>query len=231
MSKRIQTHHATASKILVHQRIIKTLVMYDLGEVQCSWDWFIESLELEEHGPKNKTSLEKKYKKVKKVLKNPTVIVKESSPIARITSTNKRKLQSLHETEDLHEIFPVAKMTRTEKKKLKTESELEIQTQNDFPIPKDEPEDCKGLHVIGLTKKKLKQSIQKQDEPVVDSKSKKLRKKKKSKPIVNYPSRSKTRKTNKMILNSRAIFNPSIKKENVIVIDYDTVESTKEEKG
>ena len=106
---------------------------------------------------------------------------------------------------------------------------MEIQTEIESPVQKDELEDCKGLHVRVSNKQKLKQSIQKQDEPVVDSKSKKLRKKKKSKPIVNYPSRSKTRKTNKMILNSRAIFNPSIKKENVIVIDDDIVESIEEE--
>jgi hypothetical protein len=53
----------------------------------------------------------------------------------------------------------------------------------------------------------------------------------KNKPVVNYPSRSKTRATNKLRLNSKALFNPSIKKENVIVIDDDTVESTEEEKG
>jgi hypothetical protein len=34
-----------------------------------------------------------------------------------------------------------------------------------------------------------------------------------------------------MRLNSKALFNPSIKKENGIVIDDDTMESTEEEKG
>jgi hypothetical protein len=103
-------------------------------------------------------------------------------------------------------------MTRTQKKKLKMESEMEIQTQNESPVPKDEPEDCKGFHVRGSTKQKLKQSIQKQDEPVAEGKGKKLSKKGKSKPVVNYPSRSKTRATNKLRLNSKALFHPSIKK-------------------
>jgi hypothetical protein len=58
----------------------------------------------------------------------------------------------------------------------------------------------------------LKQSIQKQDEPIVGVKGKKLSKKGKSKPVVNYPSESKTRETNKLRLNSKAIFHPAIKK-------------------
>jgi hypothetical protein len=52
------------------------------------------------------------------------------------------------------------------------ESELDIQTQNEFLVPKDEPKDCKGVHVRGSTKKNLKQSIQKQDEPIADGKGK-----------------------------------------------------------
>jgi hypothetical protein len=85
MFKRIQTHLATASKSIFHQTLIKILVMYALGEVQCSWDSLIESLKFEEQGTKNKNSPEKKYKKVKKVPKTPAVIVKENSPMARIT--------------------------------------------------------------------------------------------------------------------------------------------------
>jgi hypothetical protein len=58
-----------------------------------------------------------------------------------------------------------------------------------------------------------------------------LSKTRKDKPVVNYPSRSKTRETNKLRLNSKALFNPSIKKQNVIFIDDDTLESTEDEKG
>jgi hypothetical protein len=46
MSKRIQSHPATASKSIFHQRLIKVLVVYALDEVNHSWDWLIESLEL-----------------------------------------------------------------------------------------------------------------------------------------------------------------------------------------
>jgi hypothetical protein len=58
-----------------------------------------------------------------------------------------------------------------------------------------------------------------------------LRKKGNIKPVVNYPSKSKTRATNKLRLNSKALFHPSIKKENVIIIDDGTMESKEEEKG
>jgi len=85
MSKRIQSHPATASKSLFHQRLIKTLVMYALGEVQHPWDLLIESLELEEHKPKDKTSPKYKSKKERKVSKTPAVTVKESSPVATVT--------------------------------------------------------------------------------------------------------------------------------------------------
>jgi hypothetical protein len=45
-------------------------------------------------------------------------------------------LQLQHETNDLNKVCPVAKMTRTQKKKLKIESELDIQTQDEFLVPK-----------------------------------------------------------------------------------------------
>lgn len=127
--------------------------------------------------------------------------------------------------------FPCSQDDQNTEEETKTESELDIQTQNELLVAKDEPEDYTGAHIIGLTKQKLKQSIQKQDELVGEGKSKKLSKKRKSKHVVNYPSRSKTRATNKLRLNSKALFNPSIKKGNVIVIDDDTVESTEEEGG
>jgi hypothetical protein len=78
---------------------------------------------------------------------------------------------------------------------------------------------------------KLKQSTQKQDKPVTRVKGKKSSKKRKSKPMVNYPSRSKMRAINKFRFNSKALFHPSTKKTNVIIIDDDIVESTEEERG
>jgi hypothetical protein len=51
-----------------------------------------------------------------------------------------------------------------------------------------------------------------------------------SKKIPDYKSRPKTRETNKLRLNSKALFNPSLKKNNLIILDDDTMEETKEAK-
>jgi hypothetical protein len=48
----------------------------------------------------------------------------------------------------------------------------------------------------------------------------------KGKQVVDYKSRPKTRETNKLRLNSKALFKPSLKKDNLIVIDDDAVEET-----
>ena len=107
----------------------------------------------------------------------------------------------------------MANITRTQKnKKQKVESNIKHQTQDELLVPKDEPVDFKGIHVRGLTKHKYKKSIQKHDETIAQSKIKKLSKKGKNKPVVNYPSRSKTKETNELRLNSKYLFNPSIKK-------------------
>ena len=71
---------------------------------------------------------------------------------------------------------------------------METQTQIESPIPKYDPKDCKGIHVRISTKQKTEQSMQKQDEPVAEVKGKKLRKKGRSKHILNYPNGSKTGK-------------------------------------
>jgi hypothetical protein len=112
----------------------------------------------------------------------------------------------------LNKVFPIVKITRRQKKKQKTESELDIQTQDEFLVPKDEPEDCKWIHVRVLKNHKSKKSIKKQDEPVAEGKSKKLSHKGKNKLVVNYPRRSKTKVENKLRLNSKSLFNTSIKK-------------------
>jgi hypothetical protein len=48
----------------------------------------------------------------------------------------------------------------------------------------------------------------------------------KGKQFVSYPCRPKTRPTNKMRLNSKALFKPSLKEEKIINIDYDIPEKT-----
>jgi hypothetical protein len=83
-------------------------------------------------------------------------------------------------------------------------------------VPKDEPKDNKGIHLRGSNKKQLRPSKQKQKEPVAGDKAKQVNKARKGKTMVNCPSRSKIRETNKFRLNSKSLFNPSLKEENVI---------------
>jgi hypothetical protein len=47
---------------------------------------------------------------------------------------------------------------------------------------------------------------------------------------LNYLSRPKTRAINKLRLNSKSVFHPDIKKENLIILDDDTMENTEEGK-
>jgi hypothetical protein len=108
---------------------------------------------------------------------------------------------------------------------------LDIPIQDKLLVLKEEPEDIKGIHIRGPKRHNIKQSMEKQEKSIAYNKYMKLRKTRKDKPVVNYPRRSKTRTTNNLRLNSKALFNPSIKKDNIIVIDDDTVENTEDEKG
>jgi hypothetical protein len=57
----------------------------------------------------------------------------------------------------------------------------------------------------------------------------------KGKRVADYKSRPKTRATNKLRLNSKALFKPSLKKDNLIVLDDDddekTTQKTKEQRN
>jgi hypothetical protein len=46
----------------------------------------------------------------------------------------------------------------------------------------------------------------------------------KGKQPIKYPNRHKTRATNKLRLNSKALFKPSLKKDNLIILDDDITE-------
>jgi hypothetical protein len=94
-------------------------------------------------------------------------------------------------------------------------------------VPKDEPKDSKRIQLKGFNKKQIRQSKKKQKEPVAGDKAKQVNKARKGKIVVNCPSKSKTRVTNKFRLNSKSLFNPFIKEEYVIFIDDNTIESAR----
>jgi hypothetical protein len=93
MSKRIHSHHATSIKSIFHQILIKVLVVYALDEVNRSWDWLLESLELKEQKPKPKLFPKHKSTKEKRISKTLVSTEKESSPMVRVTRYSKRKLK------------------------------------------------------------------------------------------------------------------------------------------
>jgi hypothetical protein len=132
--------------------------------------------------------------------------------VIRVTRSSKRKLQLQQETEALTKSSPEVKTTKKKRKKQKTEVELD----SHLLVPKDEPKDNKGIHLRGSNKQQLRPSKHKQKEPVAGDKAKQVNKARKGKTMVNCPSRSKIRETNKFRLNSKSLFNPSLKEENVI---------------
>jgi hypothetical protein len=99
MSKRVQSHPATAKSSLFHQVLIKTLVVSALREVQKPWIWLIQSLNLGPQPSKQKKG--KGKRSVAKELSFPVdgTPVKEELPSIRVTRTNRGKRPKL-ETEN-----------------------------------------------------------------------------------------------------------------------------------
>jgi hypothetical protein len=92
--------------------------------------------------------------------------------VSRVTRSSKIKLQLQQKTKDLTKMFHVIKATKEHKKKQKIEEELDIHTHEKFLFPKDEPEDNKGIHIKESRKQKLKNSTDKQKEPISCDKGK-----------------------------------------------------------
>ena len=67
------------------QILIRVLVLYALDEVNSSWDWLLESIELEEHEPKPKLFPKQKSTKENKISKTLVAREKESCPVVRVT--------------------------------------------------------------------------------------------------------------------------------------------------
>jgi hypothetical protein len=99
---------------------------------------------------------------------------------------------------------------RVEVKNLKL-IEIDVKIDPNIKDEHDEPEDYTTSPTQSPIKHK-KQSIGK-----MVAKGKKKRKKKET--ISKYPKRNSTRVSNKFRLNSKALFHPSIKNENLIIIE------------
>jgi hypothetical protein len=183
MSKRVQSHPATAKSSLFHQVLIKTLVVSSLREVQKPWSWLIQSLNLDPQPSK-----QKKGKGKRSVAQEPSfpvdeTPVKEEFPAIRVTRTNRGKRPKL-ETEN--EMFSKAN--------LKIEEDFD----KDYDVKPSAKHKAPETSKRGVAVK---------------------RQRKKYVPVSQKPRRNSTRITNKYRLRSKAMFDPSIKKEDVIVIE------------
>jgi hypothetical protein len=146
--------------------------------------------------------------------------MKENSPAARVTRVGKRKLQTQQAIGD----FPMGKInekgTTSRGKKLKMDEETDIHFDPDIKREFDEPEDYITSPVQSPSKQKKQPTGKK------TAKGKKQSKKKTHVP--KYPRRNSTRAANKFKLNSKSMFHPSIKKENLIIIEDNSKYSKKE---
>jgi hypothetical protein len=154
MSKRIQSHPATAKNSLFHQGLIKMLVLFSLNEVQRSWDWLIQSLNPNPEETNSKKVKEKKPGKGEKISQATEVLMKENSSTTRITRSCKRKLQTRKSIGD----FPMGKLnvkiTTSQGKKLKIDEETDIFFDPDIKKELDEPKDYTISPVQSLPKQK-----------------------------------------------------------------------------
>jgi hypothetical protein len=97
MSKRVQSHPATAKGSLFHQVLIKTLVVSSLKEVQRPWDWLIQSLNNDPQPSKSKKSKGKRSTTQKQSVTVDESPIKEETSATRITraTTRSSKVEAL----------------------------------------------------------------------------------------------------------------------------------------
>jgi hypothetical protein len=90
MSKRVQSHPATAKGSLFHQVLIKTLVVSALREIQKPWSWLIQSLNPDPQSSKHKRGKGKRVVTQKQNISVDETPVKEEMPAIRVTKEQQR---------------------------------------------------------------------------------------------------------------------------------------------
>jgi hypothetical protein len=217
MSKRVQSHPATAKGSLFHQVLIKTLVVSSLNEVQRPWDWLIQSLSNDPQPSKSKKAKGKRSTIQKQSVTVDESPIKEETSATRVTRANKRKMQ----TQQIIVDAPVGKgqeeATTSRGKKSKPDADIDMFPDTEIKMEVDEDEDYNVNPIQSTVKHKQKSTIKK------GAKGKKQGKKPTL--VSKYPRRNSTRVVNKFRLNSKAMFDPSIKKENLIVIEDNSEDS------
>jgi hypothetical protein len=225
MSKRVQSHPATAKGSMFHQVLIKTLVVSSLSEVQRPWDWLIQSLNNDPQPRKPKKAKGKKVATQKQSITVDEFPVKEEISATRVTRTSKRKKQTQQIPVDtpVDENQEKSTTNRGKRSKLDAEiemfpdAEIEVFSDTDIKMEEDTDEDYNVGSIKPTVKHKQKSTSKK------GATGKKQGKK--SAPVSKYPRRNSTRVVNKYRLKSKAMFDPSIKKENFIVIEDNSEDS------
>jgi hypothetical protein len=145
--------------------------------------------------------------------------MKENSPATKVTRAGKIKLQTQQAMGD----FLMGKLN--EKGTIIRSKKLEIDEETDIPFypyikrEPGEPED----YITSPVESRAKQKKQ-----PTGKKTAKGKKKIKNTPVPKYPRRNSTRAANKFRLNSKVIFHPFVKKENIIIIEDNSEDSKKE---
>jgi hypothetical protein len=137
--------------------------------------------------------------------------MKENSPVTRVTRAGKRKLQTQQAISDL----PMGKFnekgTTIQGKKIKMDEETDIHFDPDIKRESDEPKD----YITSPVQIPAKQKKQ----PTGNKIAKGKKQSKKKTHVPKYPRINSTKAANKFRLNSKSMFHPSIKKENLIIIE------------
>jgi hypothetical protein len=188
-----------------------------LNEVQRPWDWLIQSLGNDPQPSKSKKAKGKRstiQKQIGTVNESP---IKEETSATRVTRASKRKMQTQQVVVDA----PVGKgqeeATTSRGKKSKPDADIDMFLDPEINMEVDVDEDYNVNPIQSTVKHKQKLTIKK------SAKGKKQGKKPTLVP--KYPRRNSTRVVNKFRLNSKAMFDPSIKKENLIVIEDNSEDS------
>jgi hypothetical protein len=185
MSKKVQSLSTNAKSSLIHQVLIKTLVMFALNELQKPWSWLTQSL-----NPITQSNKQKKGRGKK-------------------TITQSRDISDENPVKDESSDIKVTRRSRS--KRPRWEPKIETFPEEDVKVETDSDNDL------------VAQTTVKSEMPSTSKRSTAIKGKKvKGVCVSQKPRRNSTRVTNKYRLKSKAMFNPSIKEENTIIIEDDS---------
>jgi hypothetical protein len=211
ISKRVQCHPAIAKGSHCHQVLINTLVVSYLNEVQRPWNWLIQSLSNDPQPRKSKNTKGKRSSIQRQTGLVDELLIKEEKYATRVTRASKMKMKTQQVVVDALVCKGQEEATTSKGKKSKPNVDIDMFPDIEIKMEVDEDEDYNVNPIQSTVNHKHKSTIKKG--------AKGKRQGKKPTLVPKYPRRNSTRAVNKFRLNSKAMFDPSIKKENVIVIE------------